>query len=472
MELITLTDSDVDQLSDLETDRDRRCKRKSRNLRIDNRSDELKLTDDEFMRSNFDRKLFETFKDRDFYRYKRSKSEFVDSDEEEFFDSNEEELCKSRGIWNSNRKHYKNRVFDRDGECVWSSVQSPDHKIEKIGKIRFSKRNYQFSERTSEEINEFINAHLDEFTNSFDSNADGNTFFHMMAEQPWEYDHRIFSKLIDLGFDINRKNKFGKTASQIFLDKANGHNIVKIASILGIDMTTDQQVMIINDKKTRLAKILNETDFNEEELKIIHELISECEIHTDDSFLIDLLENPKITTQHIDLAEILLKAKIDPNTKFIRKYTALARALFHPDFDFMKRMTLLLLKFGADPNLADGNDEIPLEIALCNDFAEKFNIDKISEIISILVDAGANINQQLRNSNTILHSACFAGDDKIVKLLLDKGANPNCENTDRKTPLMYVMEAYTQTCYDDKNSEEISGLLNIFDHLIQFGAVP
>lgn len=50
-----------------------------------------------------------------------------------------------------------------------------------------------------------------------------------------------------------------------------------------------------------------------------------------------------------------------------------------------------------------------------------------------------DINSCDKEGNTLLILACMNGDFKIVKYLLDKGANPNCINLLKKTPLHYAI---------------------------------
>ena len=64
------------------------------------------------------------------------------------------------------------------------------------------------------------------------------------------------------------------------------------------------------------------------------------------------------------------------------------------------------------------------------------------ETARVLVDAGAEINSASRNDFAVmpLHSACAVGDSdkryELVKLLLERGADPNARQKDEFTPLM------------------------------------
>lgn len=52
----------------------------------------------------------------------------------------------------------------------------------------------------------------------------------------------------------------------------------------------------------------------------------------------------------------------------------------------------------------------------------------------ILVRAGANVNAKGLENNTPLHDAAIVGQLKLVKMLLERGADPCFKNSKGKTP--------------------------------------
>ena len=331
---------------------------------------------------------------------------------------------------------------------------------------------------TNEQIHDFICKQKDRIAAIPTTDSDNNTIFHIMARKASSYDHRIFSELIDLGFDINQKNKLGETAAEIFFDDTYYDNIAKIGSILKMGAS----ITVTPDKKLELSNMLTKSDLNDDDLRIILGLISECEIQPHDSFLIDLLANPKINVSHLHLAEILLKAEINPNNILRKKHTAFTLTLRNTNPDFQKQMTLLLLKYGANPNLKDEtNHAIPLTMIFQNLQEEpQPSIADALELITILIDAGADVDHPLDpfGGGTMLLCMCLVGYDEIVKLLLDKGANAQYTTSDGEnnygtTLLMHVTRIYVERCSKRIITEkQITRLLNIFDHLIQHGAKP
>lgn len=92
------------------------------------------------------------------------------------------------------------------------------------------------------------------------------------------------------------------------------------------------------------------------------------------------------------------------------------------------QIVALLLRNGADPSIANANGEIPLYIAISKGY------DVISGVLlhkSKQQDKDANCNNKL--GEPLLNRAAFLGNERIMKILLDYGANPtaldNMENT-------------------------------------------
>ena len=61
------------------------------------------------------------------------------------------------------------------------------------------------------------------------------------------------------------------------------------------------------------------------------------------------------------------------------------------------------------------------------------------EIVSILLDSGADIDGRNRNGNTSLMQAASSGHADVVRFLLAKGADVNAKSEDDDTALMYAV---------------------------------
>jgi ankyrin repeat protein len=62
------------------------------------------------------------------------------------------------------------------------------------------------------------------------------------------------------------------------------------------------------------------------------------------------------------------------------------------------------------------------------------------EIISLLLERGADINSKSNHDETILHMACYCNNFPIVEFLLEKGADINSKNNKGETSLHYACE--------------------------------
>ena len=118
----------------------------------------------------------------------------------------------------------------------------------------------------------------------------------------------------------------------------------------------------------------------------------------------------------------LEKGDIDTVKDFINQYgvdapvddgTCLHQAIFHENYELVN----FLISAGANPDALYENRITPLIAA----------IDlKQWDIATLLVEKGANVNLKDGASNSALSKAIFHynGDDKLIKLLLSKGADP------------------------------------------------
>ena len=115
-------------------------------------------------------------------------------------------------------------------------------------------------------------------------------------------------------------------------------------------------------------------------------------------------------------------------------YTALMGYAASLDVEAVK----YLLEHGAHVNICseEGNalNLVAQELGV-SDNAFHTRLDKITEIIKCLVDAGIDLNHQDQNGNTALHLACMNNKAELVKYLIDKGADLNKQNDNGQNAL-------------------------------------
>lgn len=113
------------------------------------------------------------------------------------------------------------------------------------------------------------------------------------------------------------------------------------------------------------------------------------------------------------------------------------------------RVCEILIQYGADLNTCRIEDRIsPLAIA-----SQEGKFD----VVRLLVEKGANVNQSCADGATALFSACYFQQTNIIEYLLKHGADPNaCTSTGGSVLIVSSYHGYTQ----------------IAEALLKFGANP
>jgi uncharacterized protein len=108
----------------------------------------------------------------------------------------------------------------------------------------------------------------------------------------------------------------------------------------------------------------------------------------------------------------------------------------------------LLLELGADPLLPNFNNTSPLMVAAglgtTEPLEEAGEEPEALEAVKMLLDLGADINAVDNNGDTAMHGAAYGNYPLVVKLLADRGADPQIwkeRNTFGRTPL-FIAEGY------------------------------
>lgn len=132
--------------------------------------------------------------------------------------------------------------------------------------------------------------------------------------------------------------------------------------------------------------------------------------------------------EHVECMKIILES---PNMNRIHFPMALMYALLSRNTDSVE----MLLSAGADPRIEYG-DLTPLMYV--NDV----------DCLKLLLDSGADLNQQVRNGWTALMQYASAGRGNQMKMLLDAGADETLQNAHGSTALHIANLAGRMECID------------------------
>jgi ankyrin repeat protein len=108
------------------------------------------------------------------------------------------------------------------------------------------------------------------------------------------------------------------------------------------------------------------------------------------------------------------------------------------------KVVRVLLDNGADPNISGRTGTSPLEDASLKGF---------ESVAGMLLDHGALVNRLNTSSGTTaLYAAASFGKSEVVKLLLERGANPNLCGSNRKSPYQAAVEnGYSEVAAEIRN---------------------
>lgn len=132
--------------------------------------------------------------------------------------------------------------------------------------------------------------------------------------------------------------------------------------------------------------------------------------------------------REISLAELLLAAGADVNARTNNNVTPLMASIGSPYSD--AKMSLMLIRSGADINITDSDGESALWLAATAG---------PDQVFEELLKRGANPNIRAKALGfpgyTPLHMAAYSGSTKKVELLLQYGGDPAIRNDEGQTPL-------------------------------------
>nr|WP_241548186.1 ankyrin repeat domain-containing protein [Leptospira yasudae] len=129
-----------------------------------------------------------------------------------------------------------------------------------------------------------------------------------------------------------------------------------------------------------------------------------------------------IKSGNVSKVQKVLEKGLDPNANLYHGVTPLSLAIKYERLEIVRT----LLKFSADPNLADENTGLtPLLHCIIE--------DSPLEMMNVLIQGNADLNQKDRNGMSPLHHCVNEGKLEPFRLLLESGADPNVQDFDGVT---------------------------------------
>ncbi len=91
-----------------------------------------------------------------------------------------------------------------------------------------------------------------------------------------------------------------------------------------------------------------------------------------------------------------------------------------------------ILEQGVQPDIQDDEGSSPLisAVEMCDHPPGTDNTNTVLEIITLLLDHGADPNFRVSLNRTALHAAAYRGTPEVVRYLLERGADPHVYDTD------------------------------------------
>ena len=257
--------------------------------------------------------------------------------------------------------------------------------------------------------------------------------------------------LLDLGANVNVRNDQGQAPlHQVLL---HNYNPESYFGCFGVAQLLVERGADVNARDEHDETPLHLAPYFLE-LKLVRMLLDHgADVYAENSQeqtpLLRVLESRYHCQELFDVAQLLVEHGADVNTRNKDHETLLHLA---PYFLELKSVRILL-DHGANVNAEDNRGRTPLCRVL---EAENYSDEDRFGVAQVLMERGADVNARYQEHETPLLLASRFPGLKLMRVLLDHGANINVEDKWGRTPLHRVLKA---ECYPDEDRFSIAQLL-------------
>lgn len=264
--------------------------------------------------------------------------------------------------------------------------------------------------------------------------ATEQTLLHVVCEQ--KHAKAVGLLLIEKGIDINAQDANGRTCLHVALETPDC-DIVEPLILSG-------KIRLDFKDKTFQQTVLHKCATQKTHAKHIEKLLgvganpNEQDINGNTSLMVAIL------FENWD-AVIRLASRVNVNLANLKQQMPIIIALkLYTKGKLAAAALEMLVEKGADVTIVDHEDSDEANLIILG--VEKDVPDKI---LSLLIQKGANVNYQTKNSKlTALHMACEQRDVKLVSCLVENGANMFIPDNTQSIPLVYAVANSNQEVTD------------------------